>query len=32
MSQENTEDLVRASYESLNLDKGGSHFRRVVAR
>jgi ketosteroid isomerase-like protein len=26
MSQENTEDLIRASYESLNLKKGGSHF------
>jgi ketosteroid isomerase-like protein len=25
MSQENVEDLIRASYESLNLDKGGAH-------
>ena len=26
MSQLSTEDLIRASYESLNLEKGGSHF------
>ena len=26
MSQQDTEDLIRASFESLNLEKGGSHF------
>jgi ketosteroid isomerase-like protein len=26
MPQENTEHLIRASFESLNLKKGGSHF------
>ena len=26
MSQPSTEDLIRASYESLNVKKGGSHF------